>query len=299
MSQADVAIIGGGPAGLQAALVLARALKSVVIFDEPSPPRNAASHGLHGFLGMEGMSADEFRRAGWEQINQYSGASLREDRVVDVQPSRDGDFLLTTEEGQPLRAREVVVASGYRDVFPDIAGFAECWGETIVPCVLCDGYEHRNRAWGIADSGSRTTDPIMALNWTKNVQFIQGSETQLDADYVRRLEELDIRVHKGRIVGITHNVGTISAVSLDNGTELEIETLLWMPPTEPVPLVGRLVDNLGLTINAAGNIAVDPRQRTNIEHLWAAGDVGGLTGAIAAARQGQTVAERIIHGWYQ
>ena len=307
IAQADVAIIGGGPAGLQAALVLSRARKAVVVFDEPSPARNAASHGLHGYLGLEGLSPAEVRRVAWEQLHRYgrlafdddgsgftaTGATLSEERVVDVQRGPDNDFHLTTDQGTQLRARHVILAFGYRDVFPDLPGFAECWGKTIVPCVLCDGYEHRERAWGIvrADAGARATDPLMALNWTDDIQFIQGGDAQLDAGHLRRLQELGVRVHQGNIVGIAHEDGQIRAVTLDSGVELQIETLLWMPPSEPVPLARRLVETLGPALNAAGNVAVGARQQTNIEHLWAAGDVQGWTGAIASARQGETVAE--------
>ena len=144
-------------------LVLSRARRAVVVFDEPSPPRNAASHGVHGFLGIEGMSPQEVRRVTWEQIGRYGGATLREERVVDLQRDAGPDFVLTTEQGSRLRARQVMLAFGYRDVFPDVPGFAECWGETIIPCVLCDGYEHRDRAWGIvrASADAPTTDPLI------------------------------------------------------------------------------------------------------------------------------------------
>ena len=301
VARADVAIIGGGPAGLQAALVLSRARRAVVVFDEPSPPRNAASHGVHGFLGLEGMPPEEVRRVAWEQIDRYESASLREKRVLDVQRAADGDFLVTTEQGAELSARHVILAFGYRDVLPDIPGFAECWGETIIPCVLCDGYEHRDRTWGIvrASADSATTDPFMALHWTDAIHFIQGGDAQLPPGYDSRLRELGVRLHQGDVASISHDDTQIRGVTLDTGAEVEIETLLWMPPSEPSPLLPRLVESLGVMRNPAGNLAADPSLQTGVEGVWAVGDVRAWAGAMSAAHQGETAAKLLLRDWYQ
>lgn len=297
----DVAVIGGGPAGLQAALTLTRGRRSVAVFDEPAPARNAAAHAVHGYLGFDDLPPAEVRRIAWEQIDRYGGAALHEERVDDVQRSQSGDFVLHTGAGPSLTARHVVLASGYRDAYPDLSGFRECWGESIIPCVLCDGYEHRDRAWAIvrASARARTTDPRLARNWTSDLQLIQGGDAQLTDIEARRMAELGVRLHRGNVTGIRREGTQIQSVTLDSGAEVEMETLLWMPPSEPVPLVARLARTLDLKRNPEGHVAADASQRTSVERLWAPGDVQGWTGAMAAARQGEIAAQVILHDWYQ
>ena len=297
----DVAVIGGGPAGLQAALTLTRGRRSVAVFDEPAPARNAAAHAVHGYLGFDDLPPAEVRRVAWEQIDRYGGAALHEQRVDDVQRGPSGDFVLHTGAGPSLTARHVVLASGYRDAYPDLSGFRECWGESIIPCVLCDGYEHRDRAWAIVrpSARARTTDPRLARNWTSDLQLIQGGDAQLTDIEARRMEELGVRFHRGNVTGIRREGTQIQSVTLDSGAEVEMETLLWMPPSEPVPLVARLARTLDLKRNAEGHVAADASMRTSVERLWAPGDVQGWAGAMAAARQGEIAAQVILHDWYQ
>ena len=153
-SGVDVAIVGSGPAGMQAALVLARTRKKIVVFDDLQPPRNAASHGVHNFLGLDGLLPAEIRRISWEQIDRYKSVELRRDRVVDIRRGDNGHFLVTSDQGDEVTARHVILAFGYHDVHPDVPGFAECWGDTIIPCPFCDGYENRDRTWGIVGSSA-------------------------------------------------------------------------------------------------------------------------------------------------
>ncbi len=297
----DVAVIGGGPAGLQAALTLTRGRRSVAVFDDPAPARNAAAHAVHGYLGFDDLPPAEVRRVAWEQIDRYGGAALHEERIDDLQRNQAGDFVLHTHAGPHMTARHVVLASGYRDAYPDLSGFRECWGESIIPCVLCDGYEHRDRAWAIVrpSARARTTDPRLARNWTSDLQLIQGGDAQLTDLEARRMEELGVRLHRGNVAGIRREGTQIRGVTLDSGAEVEMETLLWMPPSEPVPLVARLARTLDLKRNAEGHVAADASQRTSVERLWAPGDAQGWTGALAAARQGEIAAQVILHDWYQ
>ena len=296
----DIVIVGNGPAGMQAALVLARTRKKVVVFDDPRPPRNAASHGVHNFLGLDGLPPAEIRRIAWEQIDRYKSAELRNERVVDIRHDNNDDFLVTSDEGNKVSARHVILAFGYHDVHPDIPGFAECWGDTIIPCPFCDGFENRDRIWGIVGSSADEISrfPLMAQNWTSNIKVILAAAAELDAAYEVQLNELGIPIHGGNITEVHHDDGKVHTVTLHSGEQVNVGTLLWTPPEKPSLLVQNLVDNLGLQLNENGYVAANEMQQTNIDRLWAAGDVQGWTGAIESANAGGMAAFFIVHGWH-
>ncbi len=296
----DIAIVGGGPAGMQAALVLARTRKKIIVFDDPQPPRNEASHGVHNFLGLDGSLPSEIRRVAWEQIDRYKSAELRRERIVDIGRYGNGDFLVTSDQDNKVAARHVILAFGYHDIHPDIPGFAECWGNTIIPCPFCDGYENRDRTWGIVGSSAEeiSSFPLMAQNWTSDIKVILAADAKLGPPYEAQLSELGIPIHRGSITEIHHRDGKVEAVTVDSGEQVDVGTLLWVPPEKTSPLVQNLVDNLGLELNEYGHIAANQMQQTNIDHLWAAGDVQGWTGAIESAYAGGMAAFFIAHGWY-
>ena len=299
--RADIAVIGGGPAGLQAALVLARARKRVVVFDDPAPARNAASHGLHGFLGLDGLPPAEVRRVAWEQIEAYGGAELRPARVERVRRAAGGDFVVTTDEGAELAAHHVILAFGHHDVHPDLPGFAECWGETIISCPYCDGFEHQDRAWGIVigSQGARATSPQLALNWSGDVKLILGGGIELPEQLRAGLAAAGIRTHLGTVTAVVHENGKVQGVRLDSGEEVAVETLVWTPEVQRSPLVSRLAEELGLQLNEAGFVAADPSGRTSLERMWAAGEaIGPGTIALEAARSGALAAFSIVEGWH-
>ena len=297
----DVAIVGGGPAGLQAALVLVRARKSVAVFDGPSPARNATSHGVHNFLGIEGLPPADLARTAWEQIDAVGGASLRRAEVADIEHSSDGDFVLTTTEGDRLGAHHVILAFGHRDALPDIPGFAECWGTTVISCPFCDGYEHRDRVWGLVlpATGAKATPPLFARNWSDRVELLLGGAVDFPDELAAGLEAQGIRVHRGDITAINHEDGKVTSVTLDGGETVDVETLVWSPESLPAPLVERLARGLDLALDEAGFIAVDAMQQTNVEGIWAAGDALASTMALDAARSGGNVAMRIVQGWFE
>ncbi len=296
----EVAIIGGGPAGMQTALVLARTGKKIVVFDDPQPPRNAASHGVHNFLGLDGLSPAEIRRVAWEQIDRYDSAKLRHERIVDIRRDDNGDFLVTNDLDDRTTARHAILASGYHDIHPNIPGFDAGWGDTIIPCPFCDGYENRDRIWGIVGSSADeiSSFPLMAQNWTSDIKVILTTDAELDAAYEAQLGELGIPIHHGAITEIHHDDGKVHAVTLDSGERIEVGTLLWTPPEKPSPLVKNLVDNLGLELNEYGHVAANEMQQTNLDRLWAAGDVQGWTGSIESANAGGMAAFYMVHGWY-
>lgn len=303
----DIAIVGGGPGGLQAALILARTRKKIVVFDDPEPPRNAASHGVHGFLGLDGLLPSDIRRIAWEQIDKYHSAELREERIVNISKEgtggEEGIFLITNDDNvTAIKAKKVVLAVGFHDVYPDIPGFLECWADTIIHCPFCDGYENKDRIWGIVVNSKTELKrfPKIARNWTSKIKVIIPQDVKIEPSYQNELSRLDIPVYRGIITSVNHTDTKVQSVTLDSGNKIEVETLWWIPPRRPSQLIQRLVENLGLEVDEQeGNIKIDKKQQTNVKGIFAIGDVAGSMGALGAAHDGGKAASTIVYKWYR
>lgn len=297
----DIAILGGGPAGLQAALVLSRTRKKIIVFDDPEPSRNAASHGVHGFLGIDGLLPADIRKIAWEQIDKYGSAEFRVEKIVNVSKEDNGIFIITSNSETSIKAKKVILAVGYHDMYPDIPGFVECWADTIISCPFCDGYENRDRVWGIVVNSKAELErlPKMVKNWTSKIKvIIMSPNIEIESSYQNELSKLDIPVYRGIITSVNHTNAKVKSVSLESGEKIEVDTLLWIPSKRPSQLIQSLVENLGLEVDEQGNVKTDQMQKTNVKELYAAGDVAGSMGALAAAYDGAKVATSIVHEWY-
>jgi thioredoxin reductase len=302
LEQIDVAILGGGPAGLQAALVLSRTRKKIVVFDDLEPPRNSASHGVHNFLGLDGLLPADIRKTAWQQIDKYCSAQFRKKKIVNVNKDEDATFVIADDNGTSIKAEKVILAVGYHDVYPDIPGFVECWADTIIPCPFCDGYENRDRAWGIVVNSKMELErfPKMVQNWTSKIKIFVSPSIELSPSYQNELSKLGIPVHRDAITKVNHTGTKVESVSLDSGEKIEVDTLFWVPPKRPSPLIQKLVENLGLELDKQGNVKADEMQQTNVKGLYAAGDVhlNRPMGVLAAAYDGAMAATSIVLEWY-
>jgi thioredoxin reductase len=302
VEEIDIAILGGGPAGLQAALVLSRTRKKIIVFDTPEPPRNAASHGVHNFLGLDGLLPKDIRKIAWEQIDKYNSAKLRKEKIVNVNKEKDGIFVIITDNEKSIRAKKVILAVGYYDAYPDIPGFIECWADTIISCPFCDGYENRDRIWGIIVNSKMQLDlfPKMVQNWTSKIKVFVSQNIEIESSYQNELFKLNISVYRGIITKVNHSNTKVESVTLESGENIPVDTLLWIPQVKPIQLIQRLIENLGLDLNEQGYIKTNEKLQTNVKGLYAAGDVKGSSpiGALAAAYNGGIAATSIVHEWY-
>src|SRR5215211_5642023 len=302
VEEIDIAILGGGPAGLQAALVLSRTRKKIIVFDTPEPPRNTASHGVHNFLGLDGLLPMDIRKIAWKQIDKYNSAELRKEKIINVIKEKDEKFVITSDNERSIRAKKVILAVGYYDVYPDIPGFIECWGDRIISCPFCDGYENRDRIWGIVVNSKMQLDlfPKMIQNWTSKIKVFISPHIKIESSYQNELSKLNISVYRGIIIKVNHNGTKVESVSLESGENIQVDTLLWIPQVKPIQLIQRLIENLGLELNEQDYIKTNQKLRTNVKGLYAAGDIKGTSpiGALAAAYNGGIAATSIVHEWY-
>lgn len=267
----DVIIIGGSFAGLAAALQLGRARRKVTVLDTGLPRNRFAGHS-HGLLGHDHKPPLDILAEARKQLARYPTIKLVSGRADSVSGAAD-DFSVLTGDGESLRARRVILSYGVADQMPDVPGFAESWGTSVVPCPYCDGFEAAGRHWGLVWSGPQSHNQARLFqHWTDKLTVFadgHGIPPDIQADLARR----KIPVVDGRIIGIAHRKGHITTVNLDTGSPVAVDILFAHPRTRPS---ASLHESLGLaTVDTPTGIVlkVDERRVTSMPGIYAAGDL--------------------------
>ena|SRR6187402_3217793 len=279
----DVLIVGGGPAGLQAALTLARARKRVLLMDG-GPRRNAPTAHMNNFVSRDGIAPLEFRREARAQLAKYPNVSLRDEPVGAITGAR-GDFRAGT-----ICARRVLLATGMIDQPPELEGLAPLWGHSVFQCPYCHGWEASGNRWGYyAPDATAAHVGLFVLQlrgWAREVTLFAD---QLNDDVRARLVAAQVCIESAsvrRLVGVGPQ---LEAVELSDGRRIPCEALLMHPPQKQVELVRAL----GVALDDDGFVKVDPMLReTSIPGIYAAGDLTtrGQAAVLAAAAGMQTAA---------
>lgn len=285
----DAAVIGGGPAGLSAALTLGRAGRPTVVLDS-GEGRNRAAEAAHGYLTRDGIPPATLRATGRDEVAAY-GVEVRDARVEDARRIKGG-YRLTLKGGGTLTARVLVVATGVVDDLPDIDGLAEAWGRTVVHCPYCHGHEFKGRRTAVLGRGDKTFNMARLLKgWTEHVTVVTNGPEDLDADQEATLTAEGIAIRRARIARVRQRGGEVEAVELEGGEEVPCEVLYVQPPQR---MASPLAERLGARVTEAGRIDADADGRTGVPGLFVAGDIlnkaqevatavaGGMWAAIAA-----------------
>ena len=289
----DVAIVGGGPAGLTASIFLARYLHSVVLLDS-GDPRNWETRGINGFLGAPGVKPAEIRASGREEARRYD-VQLVDDCVDTVERVTDGEFVLRTHAGDEYTAQRLLLAIGVKDVWPDIPGLERAYGQTAHVCPDCDGYEARDKKTVVIGRGRKAVG--MALNlatWTSEIIICTNGQPPAmdDAEYCSKLDALNIPVLTERVTCLRVSNRKVYCLELESGMQLDAERIFFAIGQYPADDLGA---QLGCARDDTGQIVIDEHYHTSVRHVWAAGDiVPGPQLAIAAASDG-AIAALAIH----
>lgn len=292
MSSVDVVIVGGGPAGLSAALTLGRARRRVLLCDAGSR-RNAAATAIHNFVTQDGTSPDDFRRVAHEQLAQYPNVTIRHDQV-DAISGTIGAFTVTIGT-DIVRARRILLCVGMVDTLLPIEGFQQFWGHSIVACPYCHGWEAKDLPWGYLvtpENHARILPFALQLRcWTDNVTVFTHGAALLPTDVQQQLADAGIRIEMSRIVRLRGTQQQLDAIELENGWHMPCAMLFTHPPQEHTPLVKQLA----LTNDTHGFLAVHPTHRTTSTlGMYAAGDaVTPMQSAVGAAATGMQAAAMI------
>ncbi|MFD5472367.1 NAD(P)/FAD-dependent oxidoreductase [Streptomyces sp. NPDC127105] len=273
----EVVVVGGGAAGLSAALVLGRARRRTLVVDA-GEPRNAPSAHMQGFLSRDGMSPARFLAVGREEIERY-GVELVRDRAVEAVRDADGEFDVTLAGGRTVHARQLVVATGLKDELPAVPGLAERFGRDVLHCPYCHGWEVRDQAFGVlATTPLSVHQALMVTQWSKDVTFFlhRTGEDELNGDDLRRLAAAGVQVVPGEVTGIVVEADRLTGVRIAGGTTHRREALFVAPRAVPrTDLLRQLGAELRETPFGAFPV-IDERGLTTVRGLWAAGNASGF-----------------------
>lgn len=278
----DVVIVGGGPAGLSAALILGRSRRRVLVCDSGTP-RNAASSALHGYLTRDGMPPLELLRLGRQELRQY-GVELREIAVTGAHRNGDG-FDVTLHGADGVRARMLLLATGVRDELPAVEGIDECYGISVHHCPYCDGWEHRDERLAVIGHGAAAAGLALSLTtWSDTVIVCSNGPARVNREQRERLAAHRIPVREEPLARVAHDNGRVQALVLASGDRVACDGIFFTGRQRQQCDLPR---RLGCEFTHKGTVKTDHLGETCVPGLFVVGDASrDVQFVVVAASEG-------------
>jgi thioredoxin reductase len=265
----DVVIVGGGPAGLSAAIVLGRCRRRVVLYDV-GQPRNQASRAVHSLLGHEGMSPSDLLARGRLELGQYPTVTPRGDRVTDITPSGNR-FSVVCADGFTFRARKLLLTTGLIDEVPRLEGIERLYGRSVHHCFYCDCFEHRDQplaVYGAGDKGAGLA--LLMKQWSSEVLLCTDGPSPVSPSMQARLQQHGITVCSETIVRLEGTDGALQKIHLQSGKVLNRAAIFF---TTGCRQSSDLSASLGCARDEKGGIITDPvTEESSVRGVYVAGD---------------------------
>lgn len=289
MSKYDVVVIGGGAAGLSAALVLSRARRKVLVVDSGTP-RNAPAAHLHGFLSRDGLAPGELLALGRDEVTGYGGEIL-DGTVTELVPAGRSGFWVLLSNGQRVSARRLLVATGLRDELPDIPGLRDRWARDVLHCPYCHGYEVRDQQLGVLGGSPDAAHYAQIVRqWAADVVFFVSTGT-LTVVERSQLVARAIGIVEGTVKQVLVEDDSLRGVEMDDGRTIP-RGALFVPPRF-VPHNDLLV-GIGCDLDEGGWVTAETSGHTTVRGLWVAGNLANPRAQIiSAAGEGSAAAMAI------
>ena len=286
----DVIIVGAGPAGLSAALVLGRCRRSVLVCDS-GEPRNAASHGLHGFITRDGIEPKDFLRIAREQLSQYETVELRDTTVV-AGLRESNRFVLTTADGAKIAARKLLLATGVVDELPPVERLDQFYGTSVFHCPYCDGWEMRDQPLAIYGRGENGSGLAVEMTlWSRDLVLCTDGPSELTDAHRQTLAQHQIPIREERIVRLEGTDGVLEQIVFDSGETLARRGIFfstgWKQRSD-------LANSLGCELTKEGCVNTGEYEATSVHGVYVAGDASRMVQfVIVAAAEGAQAAVAI------
>ena len=287
----DVIIIGGSYSGLSAAMSLGRSLKDVLILDSGYPCNRFTPHS-HNFITYDGEKPDVISAKAKEQVLKYKTVSFEYDEAISGEKTENG-FAITTKRGTKYSAKKLLFATGVRDVLPNISGFDECWGKTIIHCPYCHGYEFKDEVTGIFANGQKAFHlATLVNNLTNSIVIFTSGDAEFTLDQRTKLQEHSIEVIESKISAVEHCDGAINCVVFTDGTKRKLSALYAALQFEQQSEIPK---ELGCDFTEFGHIMVDMFQKTTVAGIYACGDNSSMMRSVAYAVSSGNIAGAMIN----
>jgi thioredoxin reductase len=284
----DVVIVGGGPAGLSAALVLGRCRRTVLVCDS-GHPRNQASQAMHCYLSRDGIPPLEFLRLSRSELAQYTTVTIRDATVTDARCGPASRFETTLESGEVVESRKLLIATGVRDNVPEIDGIRDLYGRSVFHCPYCDGWEVRDAALAVYGRGERGYGLSLELTaWSKDILLCTDGPSELPQPKLDRLARNGIVLREDRVLRLEGRNGTLERIVFAGGEAAARRALFFTTGQhQQSPLATRL----GCEFNDHGTVRTGKYESTHLPGLFVAGDASrAVQWVIVAAAEGAEAA---------
>jgi len=279
MRDFDVIIIGGSYAGLSAAIALGRSLRSVLIIDAGMPCNRQTPHS-HNFITHDGATPGEITQKAKADVLKYDTVSFLEDTAISGEKVKDV-FTIFTQSGKEFHAKKLIFAAGIKDTMPDIKGFAECWGISVIHCPYCHGYEFKHQTTGIFANGARGFHlASLVHNLTDKLTVLTNGKADFSEEQLDKFKKHHIQIIETTIAEVEHENGKITHVILSDGSKKSFDALYAAVPFTQHSLIPA---SLGCELTELGLIKVGTMQETNIEGVFACGDNSSMMRSVANA----------------
>ena len=287
----DVIIMGGSYAGLSAAMALGRSLRKTLVIDSGKPCNIQTPHS-HNFLTQDGSSPSEISVLAKNQVGAYDTVEFYNGKAISARKT-DFGFEVITENGEQFTSKKLIVATGIVDEIPDIKGFKESWGVSLVHCPYCHGYEYRGKKTGIIANGDKAVHiASLVKNLTNDVTILTRGKAQFTDEQLEKLKNNHIKIIESNITELKHTNGYVNSLMFEDGKEIEFEAVYGAFPFHQH---SDIPEKLGCEFTDFGHVKTDQFQKTVIPGLFVCGDNSSMMRSVSNAVMTGNVAGAMVN----
>jgi thioredoxin reductase len=287
----EVIIIGGSYSGLSAAMALGRSLRKTLVIDSGKPCNEQTPHS-HNFLTQGGKSPKEIAESAQKQVSEYETVHFHKGKAIDAKKS-ENSFEIITEKGEKFHSNKLIIATGIVDEIPDLKGFKESWGISLIHCPYCHGYEYKGKKTGIIANGDKAVHiSSLVKNLTEDVTILTQGKANFTDEQLEKLKRNNIQIIESEISELKHDNGIVESIIFSDQTEMKFEAVYGAFPFHQHSEIPK---NLGCEFTEFGHIKTDQFQKTNIPGIFVCGDNSSMMRSVSNAVMTGNVAGAMVN----